>query len=152
MVSLQFQYSTDGGSTFSTALALDCLRARVVLTPAFENSDKRGGGNAATICQNVTARYKVRIDISQKMFDKKSEPTNYETNWQTIQKWACAPIKRIYCPTANKLGWTIFDSATNTNYVVHDSEPEYEFNDHDDGNQTVRRVSFNLIVSTAYTF
>ena len=149
MVTLQLSYSVNGGTTFSTAISVKALKCRVVLRPSFEDADKRGGSNAATICQNVTARYEVLMELSSESFDKAKDATNYETKWQTLQKWACAPIKRIYCPTANYLGWTIFDSASNTNYVILDSEPEYEWPDLDDGTQTVRRASFRLKTSAA---
>jgi len=144
MRNVTMDYSTDG-SSFVTAVTVKCLSIRAKLLPSFESqgSESKQMSSAAVECQKATARLYIDMVISPDTFDPALSTTG-TTDFIYIQKWACAPWRRIYNADATTNpsidGWTTFDVSTNTNYLNLVSEPTIEFLDQDTPGSTATKA------------
>ena len=148
MRNITFTYSTDGGSSF-TGVTLACNVVRCTLMPTSETAaaEEPSMTSDAPECQIMTPRLHVDIQVSSIGLNPRDTAAG-TSNFIALQKWVCAPLRRIYnadvATAATIDGWNQFDTNNNTNYVNMRDDPSYEFEDKDDASRRIRKATLNL--------
>ena len=123
MKKIGFQYSNDNGSTWSTALEIDCEHVSVYKITETDHK------TAADRTKNEKRTSYINADIITNWvpFDP-AQTAAAEANWLAIQNFCAAKLRRIY--NVNTTNWPTldeydtFNSSTNANYVnLLDMEP-----------------------------
>lgn len=151
---LGFQYSLDGGSTWSTAVELECNTVRAYLKNEEVSNTRAANGYVQQI---LISRLALSIVVSATNFNPKTVAAA-EANFTTMQKfYSCNGLKRVYndvttpWPTLDE--FTEFNSDTNTNYVnVVSYDVEFEKADDTGSNsRKIRRIVLELECVNKYT-
>jgi len=155
MRNITFGYSVDGGSSFVTPITVKCNVVHVYLLPEELPSAGPEPGGAFRDCKNYTQRLHVAIEVSSVDLNPK-ENANGATNFTYLQKWQCAPVRRIYNADVSADpgidGWTEFDTSTNTVYLNIDQPNAPTFEDmrvKATGGRQVRSMTFQCYTRDA---
>lgn len=125
MIPIALQYSNDNGSTWSTALGLDADVLRIDKT---FNGSNRVNAITGRKYPAKFAYWQVTLRPSYDHFDP-SDATHGATandNWAELEEIVQGHLVRLYI--TNTTAWptiqgkTLFNSSTNTNYLLLESE------------------------------
>ena len=146
MINVTFNYSLDGGTTFQTAITCDALSVHAYLMPeGIKGTESMGSTQEAR--QKCTPRLWIDLVLSSNDFNPANN-ANGASNFTFIQKWCCAPIRRIYNADYATVpgfdGWTEWDSSSNTNYVNMRDYPQYDFHDFKTATRLIRQIVLHL--------
>jgi hypothetical protein len=129
---VRLSYSTDGGSTWLPATAVDLWASEFSVTVPLEMAIEQKFEQARRIRRVFKGRIKVIVKFAQDNFG--SNDTN-DTKLCYVEDWQRKPLLRIWTHDGaaspagvNVDGKSYFASATNTYYVVPDegNEPDIE--------------------------
>lgn len=157
MRDIVLSYSIDNGDSWSSEYTFRALRVWCDLNPEFETSgsESRRMGTTAKICQKPTPRLKIDIELSWTNFNPLDQPSSLEaqTNWQFMQYWICAPLRRLYIPNGSShYVWSEFDADDNENYVNIDNW-DYTYEDAENvvSERKIRSIKLELSARNATT-
>ena len=155
MRNITFDYSLDG-TTFVTAITVkvDSIHAYLMPEQASSASTKVEAGGDYDECKVEIARLHVDIIVSSVSLNPLNYSTAGTTNLVYLEKWQCAPWRRIYnadvATNANINGFTQFDTSNNTNYLNIDTPnaPDFEDTAKTNGNE-IRTFKLNCYTKKA---
>lgn len=152
---ITLNYSIDGTNFAPAGLAIELEIHNIFLDPMLEDLGARDSGKLA---QRSNPHIRIEIGTTWDIFDPGGTgSTKAIDNWNFLQNWIAAPIRRIAWDTSLYTDWggyDVFNSASNTNYVIiEDYEPEYEPSDLDVDSGIVNKklVKIAALVATKYT-
>lgn len=145
---ITFKYSTDGGSTWSTATALDAKRAHAWLRPEGDGDQAETMGSDR-ICWKAVPRLVLSLEMAMPQFDP-TKTASGDSNWVFINKLRCAPLIHIHHNgVASDIdGFTEWAATANTNYLVPDDVPDAEYIATD--GTRLRAMAFTLVLRDGY--
>lgn len=143
---VQLQYSTDGGTTWSAQTAVQLTRCHAWIRPVPLDDFPQQTMGDYTLCHKAVARLVVSMQCDVRQFDPNT--AGGDALYLFINKLRAAPLIHLYYAGGAIDGFDAFALSGNANYLVPDDTPDIEFIATD--GTRLRDVRFSLVLQKEF--